>query len=157
MLSITSEELERLQTTRTQLENEHRSLEEEQKNLELRTRILEEKIAIGELKRNNKTRNEAITQLKDKIGELEQKLTSVGEEVRVEVRTEPATPPEPTVMSASEEGVQAATFESVPEAEEQEPEEETLEVHAVDDFATPEQQEQDMYKRQHEKKRRRLF
>jgi hypothetical protein len=154
----TPAELEQLQRTRTQLEEEHRSLEEERKNLELRTKMLEEKITIQELKRDNKSNRESIGQLKTKMSELEHKLGGLSDEsssptFTFEPRPE-STQPIETVIPEESTPVTETPPETHTEASEQA--EESVEVSVLEDTTTPKQEEVEVF-RQHEKKKRRLF
>jgi uncharacterized protein YukE len=63
-----------LENIRKGLEEESRSLNEERKVLEDRVKMLREKVAIEELRRNNTTTRDVISQLKAEINELEQRL-----------------------------------------------------------------------------------
>jgi len=83
----TSPELEQLKNKRAGLEDESRSLKQRQESLEERTRVLEEKIAIEELKNNNKTASESVAQLEARLNELENRLKQVSQT--------PATPEPP--------------------------------------------------------------
>lgn len=152
----TSGELDQLQSTKTQLENEYRSLEEEQKNLELRTRILEEKIAVEELKRNNKAKHEAVEQLRNRIGELEQRLNNIfGSEPSppMKIEPEPETITEVAEPEYAEPQDETTSTVIEPPTEEQE---DNVEVTALDDLVAPGQEEPEIQKKA-EKKRRRLF
>lgn len=67
-------EIEQLQNEKTRLEEESCALDEELKQLEIRWKILDEKVAIQELKNENAAKKETIGQLKSKIGSLETRL-----------------------------------------------------------------------------------
>jgi hypothetical protein len=70
----TSLEIEQLQNEKTSLEEESHNLDEELKQLEMRSKILAEKIAIQELKNENATKQQTVSQLASKIGMLETRL-----------------------------------------------------------------------------------
>ncbi len=70
----TSLEVEQLQNEKIRLEEESRNLDEELKQLEMRSKILAEKIAIQELKNDNTTKQQTVSQLASKIGMLETRL-----------------------------------------------------------------------------------
>jgi hypothetical protein len=70
----TSLEIEQLQNEKTRLEEESHNLDEELKQLEMRSKILAEKIAIQELKNENVTKQQTVSQLASKIGMLETRL-----------------------------------------------------------------------------------
>ncbi len=72
-------ELQELQNTQEELEAEARSLSEERKHLEERTKVLQLKIAIEELRRNNAGTRADLTQLKTEVEGLEQKLRETAE------------------------------------------------------------------------------
>jgi len=116
--------------------------------------MLEQKIAIAELERNNRAKREAISQLNSKIGELEQRLNKLPEETAtVESKGETAisevaeTPAEP----------KEETMEVLGPAPE-EPEEESVTVAPLEDSMTAQEEEfNESFKRQHEKKKRKLF
>lgn len=96
----TSKELEKLRSTRTELEEESRSLIEKQKNLEERVKMLEENIAIEKLKNSNKAAHDAISQLESNINGLEQKLKEVSRAPETpkhafEIKSKVAAAPEP--------------------------------------------------------------
>ena len=104
-----SNEYEKLQTKRAELEAESRSLKEEQKNMEDRMMILEEKIVIEELKNNNKTTRDAIAQLGTKINGLETKLQQTSQTHEPPEPAAPAKEPEPVTADApKEEAIEAA-------------------------------------------------
>lgn len=115
--------------------------------------MLEEKIAIEELKNSNKMTREAISQLESKINELEQKLKEVPQlpetpKPEEEIPSEVAKTPEPTEEATPE------IAETMPE----EPEEEVVTVTALEDTMVAQQEElgENLEKR-HEKKKRRFF
>lgn len=72
-------QLEELKKIRTELEDEARSLKEEQRKCEEAVKELEEKIPIAELKRDNKLTRDSISQLRNKMNELDQKLRDVSQ------------------------------------------------------------------------------
>jgi predicted nuclease with TOPRIM domain len=65
-----------LQTIRTGLEEESRSLNEERQKLEMEVQALREKVAIEELRRNNQVTRDAIAQLRSEVSDLVQRLNS---------------------------------------------------------------------------------
>jgi len=67
-------EIEQLQNEKTRLEEESHALDEELKQLEIRWKILDERVAIQELKNENAAKKEAVSQLQSKIGLLETRL-----------------------------------------------------------------------------------
>jgi uncharacterized coiled-coil protein SlyX len=145
-------ELERLQSRRAELETESHSLEEQQKDMENRVKMLEEKIAIQELKKGNKTRQETISQLKSKMDELEQRLKNTSEEPE---NPEPSHETLPGIVKAPE---PKEEMMEVTEPTQEEPEEETVTVTALEDTMTVEQEETgEGFSRQHEKKKRRFL
>ena len=135
-------ELERLQTLRAELETESRSLKEEQKNLEDSMIILEERIAVEELKNSNKATRDAISQLEARKSGLETKLKQV---LQIPEATAPS--------EKTEEALEPA--EATPE----EFEEDIVTVTAIDDESLAQDQEElgENIKKQQEKKKRRLF
>ncbi len=122
-------------------------------------RLLEENIRIEELKKDNKTNNDTISDLKSKIDNLEKRfseLSQPGENV-----TPPVESPQPSQF-VPEETKDLSSDETVTEPEtETEPEEEhEVEAIAVTELEEPvveqEVSAQNLKKRE-EKKRRRLF
>jgi hypothetical protein len=148
----TPEELEQLQTARTRLEEEHQTLEEQQKNLELRTKILEEKITIEELKRDNKSKNEAISQLKSKLDGLDQRLSSM-----LDTTSAPSFEPKQELVTTEVVDQVTETEAVVTETQTEEHEEDNVTVTALENPAAPEQEEVGFFNKQHEKKKRKLF
>ena len=112
--------------------------------------MLEEKIAVEDLKNSNKTAREAISQLESKINDLEEKLEKTS-------RT-PETP-KPTEEIVSEwDETPEPTEEATPEAEKtmpEEPEEETVTVTPLEDSITAPQEVED--KKPSDKKKRKFF
>lgn len=153
----TSIELEQLKGTRTQLEEEHRNLVDEHNNLELRTKILEERIAIQELKRDNNSNRDSIGKLKITIEELEHKLDGLSEEPKPTTSTLTFDPkPENTQPEENLISQETAQIEAETHNEQRETTEENVQVSVIEDTAVPKQDEVEVYK-QHEKKKRRLF
>ena len=70
----TSIEMEQLQNEKVRLEEESRDLDEKLKQLETYWKVLNEKVAIQELKNENAAKQEAINQLQSKISLLETQL-----------------------------------------------------------------------------------
>ena len=126
-------ELEELQKTRTELEEEARSLKEEQQECEERVKLLKEKIAIEELKKSNKLTAEAIYQLKSEIITLNQKLKELSQ----------------TNETSLEEVKMEAGLESAKQAEE-----EIVTAVGFEESVTAQQEESGERKKQEEKKRR---
>jgi len=147
-------EFEKLQTKRAELEAESHSLKEEQKNMEDRTMILEEKIAIEELKNNNKTTREAIAQLETKIGGLETKLQKASQTPETPEPAAPAKEPEPVTANAPKEET-LETAEPAPE----EFDEDVVTVTAIEEESLVANQENlgENLKAQQEKKKRKFF
>jgi uncharacterized coiled-coil protein SlyX len=146
-----SNEFEKLQTKKADLETESRSLKEEQKNMEERILILEEKIAIEELNNTNKATRDAIAQLNVKINGLEAKLKQTSQ------TPEPAAPvkePEPVTADAPKE----ETFETAEPAPEGF-EEDAVTVTAIEEESLVANQEDlgENLKAQQEKKKRKFF
>ena len=126
-------ELEELQKTRTELEEEARSLKEEHQECEERVKLLKEKIAIEELKKSNKLTTEAIYQLKSEIITLNQKLKELSQ----------------TNETSLEEVKMEAGLESAKQAEE-----EIVTAVGFEESVTAQQEESGECKKQEEKKRR---
>jgi len=149
----TSRELETLRSTRTELEEESRSLTEKQKNLEERVKVLEENIAVEELKNSNNAVHEVISQLESKINGLEQRLKEVLKapqtpEPTFEIRPEVATTSEPEQLMP----------ETVEPIQEEATEEETVTVSPFDKLVGVGQEEYSKnLTKQNEKKKRRFF
>ena len=146
-------ELERLQTLRAELETESRSLKEEQKNLEDSMIILEERIAVEELKNSNKATRDAISQLEARKSGLETKLKQVLQIPEASTPAEEMTPEATAPSEKTEEALEPA--EATPE----EFEEDIVTVTAIDDESLAQDQEElsENIKKQQEKKKRRLF
>lgn len=125
-------QLEELQKTRTELEEESRSLKEEQKECEERAKVLKEKIAIEKLKKNNKRTAEALYQLRSEIVALNQELKELSQ--------------------TNENSLGEVKLEAGPDAK---PIEETIVTAVRLEESLPTQQEESgEYKKQEEKKRR---
>jgi hypothetical protein len=146
-------ELERLQTLRAELETESRSLKEEQKNLEDSMIILEERIAVEELKNSNKATKDAISQLEARKSGLETKLKQVLQIPEASTPAEEMAPEATAPSEKTEEALEPA--EATPE----EFEEDIVTVTAIDDESLAQDQEEfgENIKKQQEKKKRRLF
>jgi len=147
------QEFKKLQAKRTELETESRSLKEEQKNLEDSLIILEERIAVEELKNSNKATRDAISQLEAKKSGLETKLKQV---LQIPEASTPAEEMAPEVTATSEKTEEALEpAEAAPE----EFEEDVVTVTAIDDESLVQDQEElgEDIKKQQEKKKRRLF
>jgi hypothetical protein len=144
-----SKELEELQNKRTNLEEQSRSLEEKEKALEERVKIVEEKLAIQELEDHNQTKLDAVKNLEAKISELEKRLKKPFKEPQPESFKPPEEPtPTPEIAETVKE-----------EPTEEETTEGYVEVTAIDDSTVNQQIEQidEDTKKQHEKKKRRIF
>lgn len=120
--------------------------------MENKVKTLEERIKINELENTNKAKQETIIQLESRVKELEQKMQTPekpenqesAEEAKSGVTEVPQSTEEPTAH--------------VSEAIEEEPEEEVVEVTAIEDPIIAEQEEYtDNLKRQNEKKKRKFF
>jgi len=117
-------EIEQLQNEKTRLEEESRALDEELKQLEIRWKILDEKVAIQELKSENAAKKETISQLESKIGLLEtrlEKLLTIGTLKKEDVAT--------SENAESQEDVKETGDAS---EEEQQKDEDTIRVMALD-------------------------
>jgi hypothetical protein len=144
-------EYEKLQTKRTELEAQSRSLKEEQKNLEDHVMILEEKIAIEELESNNKVAREAIAQLETKLNGLEAKLHGASPMLKT---PEAAKEPEPETAKIPEEEAPAESEPAPAEFEE-----DVVTVTAIEEESMVENTEElgENLKAQQEKKKRKFF
>ena len=145
----TSKELEELANKKAILEAESHHLKEEQQSLDERTKVLEEEIAIEQLKNENRTAREAVSRLKSKIDELEQRLKEArvpGTESTSEAEPEIVNAPEPKEEIAV--GIAGATME--------ETEEDVVTVAPLESpvAAEPEKYSEDAKKQQEKKKRR---
>jgi hypothetical protein len=126
---------------------------EKQKNLEEKVNVLEENIAIEELKNSNEAKREAISQLESKINGLEQRLKEASKvpetpEPTFEIKSEVAATPEP-------EQVTLGTVEPIPEDA---AEEETVTVPPFEEpMVTGQEEYGQNLKKQHEKKKRKFF
>lgn len=132
-----SKELEELKNKRADLEEESRSLDEKEKTLEERVKILDERIAIQELEAHNQTMLNAVKGLESKIDELEKRLRKPPKEQETFT---PIEEPKPEVTEAVQE----------------EPLEGDVTVTAIEEPIIGQEVEEDQRK-QHEKKKRRLF
>jgi L-lactate utilization protein LutB len=94
-LSATNE-LDELRDKRAKLEKESLLLKQGQKNLEERIKVLEEKIAIEELKKDNRTARENVSHLESTISELERKLLEAGHSRYSSNSETPKRPEQPT-------------------------------------------------------------
>lgn len=135
-----SEELAKLQNKRAGLEEESRLLEEKEKTLEERVKIVEESLAIQELEDRNQMKLNAVKELESKISELEKRLKKTPEEP--ETFTPTVEPPEQVTEIAQEEPIEGEVV--------------------VTEFQEPEMSQQleqpfEDLKKQHEKKKRKLF
>jgi predicted nuclease with TOPRIM domain len=147
----TSKELEELANKKAVLEAESHSLKEEQQNLEERIRVLEEKIVVEELKNGNRTRHDAVSRLKLKMDELEQRL----EEVTKTQVTEP-TSEAPEIAEADEPKEEAAV--GITGAAVEEPEEDVVTVAPLESpMRTEGEKGSEDLKRQQEKKKKKFF
>jgi hypothetical protein len=152
----TSKELEELQNRKARLEEESNGLKTEQGNLEERVKVLGEKIAIEELKSNNKATSEAISKLESKIDELEQRLRQVSQTPGTphpinETVPKIMEPPEPAEQNAPEPPIETTTEEPAEE-------EDVVTVTTLEDSAMVQQEEfSEDVKRRNDKKKRKFF
>lgn len=77
-MADTSQELERLQKVRTELESRLVTIEDQQKDVEEDVRLLREKVAIRELEKKIREKGEAVAGLRNEKKELEDKLKEPG-------------------------------------------------------------------------------
>lgn len=161
MLSVielsTSPELSNLQSIRSKLEDESRRLTEERKSLEERMRLLEENVRIEEIKKDNKATNDAISDLRSKIGNLEKRFSELSQPS--ENVTSSVENPQPSEIIPGETKYLSSDQTATQTETEIEPEEEhELEAIAVTELEEPVvEQEVSAQKKREEKKRRRLF
>jgi siroheme synthase len=114
--------------------------------------MLEEKIAIEELRNGNKAKQETINQLKSKMNELEQRLRKVSGDPNSFGPTSEAVPEVVETPKPIEEPM------DVSEPVQEEPEEEVITVTALEEPMAAEQEEiGESLNRQHEKKKRRFL
>ena len=146
----TSKELEELRNKKAGLQEESRSLNDKQTNLDERVKVLEEKIAIEELKNNNKAALDAISQLESKLDTLERRLREVSQEPEVHEQEKPH--PLVTETQQIEETAPVAT-ETAPE----DSEEEVITVAAPEEPTIAEQETFTESKSRHDKKKRKFF
>jgi vacuolar-type H+-ATPase subunit I/STV1 len=145
----TSKELEDLGSKKAVLEAESRSLKEEQQGLEERIKVLEEEIVIEQLKNDNRASREAVSRLKSKKDELEQRLKETSRTPETESTTEAETgilnPPEPKAESAV--GIAGASTEET---------QDVVTVMPLESPMTtgPEKYNEDLKKQQEKKKRK---
>jgi chromosome segregation ATPase len=135
-----SEEFEKLQNRKTELEEESRSLQQKERTLAEKAKTLEEKLAIQELERNNKNKQQSIKELEFKIIDLEKRLAGATEEPVAFTPADELTP-EATESVQEENTENDVTVTAV---------EEPPIVQGAEHFA------EDL-RRQQEKKKRRLF
>lgn len=147
-----SRELNELQERKAELAKESLSLKDKRENLEETAKILEEKIAIQELRNGNDTTQEAIAQLEAKIDGLEQRLKEVSQS-----RTSEAPKFETPIMPEPE--PERIVEETVPKAEVplEEPVEETITVAEPEQPLTIQQPTYDDDAKAHDKKKRKFF
>jgi len=119
-------------------------------SLEERTKVLEEKIAIEELKNTNKTTQDSISQLESKICELEKKLGEVSREPDAQKHE----PVEPSPFEAPQ-ATQTTPETAEPIAEYSE--EETFAITAPEEPMMTEPETLGESKKTHEKKKRKYF
>jgi hypothetical protein len=67
-------ELEEQQKLACELKERLQSMEKEERELNEKVRILETKLVVHDLRNKVKVKNEALNQLRSKVGELEEKL-----------------------------------------------------------------------------------
>jgi len=75
-MADSSQELERLQKLRTELESRLAAIDDEQKTVEEDVRVLREKLAIRELEEKMREKRDAVASLRIEKNELEEKLKS---------------------------------------------------------------------------------
>ena len=149
-------ELEKMQALRAELEAESRSLKEEQKKLETMVLLLEEKIVVEDLQNGNKATKGAISQLEDKLNELESRLNQKSQAPESpaqpkETKTEIMISPEKTEAAPETlEAPKPAEVEAAPE----DFEESGVTVTAIDDEALIENQDAKSDKQQDKRKHR---
>jgi vacuolar-type H+-ATPase subunit I/STV1 len=146
----TSKELEELGSKKAVLEAESRSLKEEQQSLAERIKVLEEEIVIEQLKNDNRTAREAISRLKSKKDELEQRLKETSRTPETESTTEAET----GILNAP--GPKAESAVGIAEAGTEETEEDVVTVMPLESPMTnePEKYNEDIKKQQEKKKRK---
>lgn len=88
-----SAELEEQQRLVYELKEQYQSMEQEEKDLNEKTRILETKLVIKDLREKIKVKSEAINQLHSRVKELEGKL-GPEETISTEEQAQMNTPPE---------------------------------------------------------------
>jgi len=88
-----SAELEEQQRLVYELKEQYRSMEQEEKDLNEKTRILETKLVVEDLREKIKVKSEAINQLHSRVKELEGKLRPE-ETIPTEEQAQMNTPPE---------------------------------------------------------------
>ena len=88
-----SAELEEQQRLVYELKEQYRSMEQEEKDLNEKTRILETKLVVEDLREKIKLKSEAINQLHSRVKELEGKL-GPEETIPTEEQAQMNTPPE---------------------------------------------------------------
>ena len=88
-----SAELEEQQRLVYELKEQYKSMEQEEKDLNEKTRILEAKLVVEDLREKIKVKSEAINQLHSRVKELEGKLGSE-ETISTEEQAQMNTPPE---------------------------------------------------------------
>jgi chromosome segregation ATPase len=146
----TSKELEDLGSKKAVLQAESRSLKEEQQSLEERTKVLEEEIAVEMLKNDNRTAREAISRLKSKVEELEQRLKEASRtpETGSTNEAKPEIPNPPELKQESTMGIAQAGME--------ETEEDVVTVMPLESPMTtePGRSSEDLKKQQEKKKRK---
>ena len=147
----TSKELEELGSKKAVLQAESRSLKEEQANLEERTRVLEEEIAIEQLKNDNRTSRDAISNLKSKVDELEQRLKETSRTPQTETTSQAQ-----TEIFGPSQPKQEMTVGILDETTMEETEDETLTATPLENpmGTEPEKYSEDGKKQQEKKKRK---
>ena len=88
-----SAKLEEQQRLVYELKEQFQSMEQEEKDLNEKSRILEAKLVVKDLREKIKVKSEAINQLHNRVKELEGKLGS-GETVPAKEQAQMNTPPE---------------------------------------------------------------
>jgi vacuolar-type H+-ATPase subunit I/STV1 len=145
----TSKELEELGSKKAVLEAESRSLKEEQQGLVERIKVLEEEIVIEQMKNDNRAAREAISRLKSKKDELEQRLKDTSRTPE----TESTTQAETGILNAPE---RAEGTAGIGAASAEETEEDVVTVMPLESPMTtePEKYNEDLKKQQEKKKRK---
>lgn len=152
-----SKEIDELRNKKAQLEEESVQLDEKEKNLEERVQILEERIAIRGLEEHNQSKMDAIDSLETKMNELEQKLKSPLPPTSKEPQPEPEHEKEAVTPMEEPPTEEVAETASEEHGAEEEPAEDYVEVTPIEDVQTPQFEEAEQVRKQHDKKKRKFF